>query len=103
MGEWEGERRYGRELGLHRDIFEGVERGEVRNVVDTEHMGKIQELLVQLVQIQVFAVVLFARENLLQIDGLDSHLALSKTINSTGFSSMPGKRLWYCWISSSVL
>ena len=66
-------------------------------------MRKIQELLVQLVQIKVFAVVLLAREDLLQIDRFDSHLALSQTISSTGFSSMPGKRLWYCWISSSVL
>lgn len=66
-------------------------------------MREIQVLLVQLVQIQVFAVVLFARENFLQIDRFDCHLELNKTINSTGFSNMPGKRLWYCWISSSVL
>lgn len=35
------ERGYRRELGLHRDVFERVERSEVGDVVDTEHMREI--------------------------------------------------------------
>ena len=65
-----------RHLRFHRNVLERVERTEVRDVVDAVDVGKVDELLVDLVHVEVFAKVLFSREHIFHVAGLDGHLRM---------------------------